>query len=728
MHAAFPRMTPGRCWDSLLEGMMTHALAWHEVWRDHEPEDRKDAPHRAIRITTGVGKSEQLRQKMSGFVIEARNRGLPRRVLVPLPTHKLADEARGKMPGGVTTAIWQGREGIRLGTDDEPMCRNIEAVKAALRIGAEIESTACKHKEARCPFYEDCAYQRQKVPAGKADVVFAAHETLFDQPTKLGKGFGLVVVDEGFWQDGITGTRLATDRLDHELDAFPVRDHFGNRLDAETTHLRDLIERLQGALAQMPDGYVQRAPLIKAGLLPATKYEDSSCTAARKLEWKRKVNSGMQPGASEEDWKEAVKQFGFIGQLPARAAMWRALDDLIAGSSDATGRLILETSTTETGTVRWLRVQGHKNVDETLIKLPIIHADATLPLDLVKHYLPDLVLACDLKVEAPHMRITQVIGLPVGKASLQPLPPGKRSADEEERVGRKRQRLADACRHLVAGRRGLVITYKSIEADFADIEGVEVGHFNAIEGIDRWKDVDVLIIIGRPLPRSGDIEHMAAAITGRPIIAGPTVEQHGTILAGRLAGQIIKRRIYAVPAAEMVRQAVTEAAIEQAVGRARGVNRTAGNPVEVYLILSDTVVPGLDVNEVVEFEDLEPDAIDEMIARGWEPEMPTDAAKLHPDLFPNREAAKKAYQRDRLRTGRGPRLGTSSYRYTSIRQCPQPPRVAFRFQPGGRGQLPRFCIANLVKVPDPRAVLEAALGPLVLFEVLEPEPAAGARA
>ena len=45
----------------------------------------------------------------------------------------------------------------------------------------------------------------------------------------------------------------------------------GNRLDDETTHLRDLIERLQGALADMPDGYVRRAPLIKAGLLPATQ-------------------------------------------------------------------------------------------------------------------------------------------------------------------------------------------------------------------------------------------------------------------------------------------------------------------------------------------------------------------------------------------------------------------------------------------------------------------------
>ena len=35
------------------------------------------------------------------------------------------------------------------------------------------------------------------------------------------------------------------------------------------------------------------------------------------------------------------------------------------------------------------------------------------------------------------------------------------------------------------------------------------------------------------------------------------------------------------------------------------------------------MVPGLDVDEVVEFEDLEPDAIDEMIARGLVPQMPS---------------------------------------------------------------------------------------------------------
>ena len=197
------------------------------------------------------------------------------------------------------------------------------------------------------------------------------------------------------------------------------------------------------------------------------------------------------------------------------------------------------------------------------------------------------------------------------------------------------------------------------------------------------------------------------------------------MLSGELKGHVVKRRIFGTPEAEMARQAVCESAIEQAIGRVRGVNRSAANPVEVFLILDDTFVPGLDIDEVIDFGDIEPDAIDHMLARGWEPQMPADAAKLCPDLFTNRKAAQKAYERDRLRPGsgpRGPRLATWPNKKSFIRRCRQPPCVALRFQPGGRGQLPRFCIVDPAKVSDPRAVLEAALGPLALFEVLtEPE-------
>ena len=110
----------------------------------------------------------------------------------------------------------------------------------------------------------------------------------------------------------------------------------------------------------------------------------------------------------------------------------------------------------------------------------------------------------------------------------------------------------------------------------------------------------------------------------------------------------------------MVRQAVTEAAIVQAVGRARGVNRTAANPVEVYLILDDTVVPGLPVDEVVELADIEPGAIDHMIARGLVLGMPTDAAKLYPDLFPSTEGCQRSIPPGRVSDGaraRRPEVG-----------------------------------------------------------------------
>jgi hypothetical protein len=496
-----------------LETVMGEALAFHE-----EP-DGIDAPHAAIRITTGSGKSEQIRQAIARFVPEAKQRGLPRRVLYLVPTHALGDEARLRMPAGVSTALWQGRTATQLQTG-EPLCRNLEAVEAALKLSADVERTACRKGRGanaiKCPLYETCAYQAQKPVVRAADVVFAAHEIAFQEP---GKGFGLVVIDESFWQDGLSDARIAIAGLAHEVQAFPVRDH-GKIIEDDTAHLKDLIARVQRAFDAMPDGYVQQAPLIAEGLLPNSQYEPGSCAMAGKLEWKRKVDVGLRPNASAEQRQNALKQFAFMGQLPRRAAMWHALDELISGEAQTTGRLRLETITTKEGSVRYLRVIGRKDIDETLAGLPLIHADATLQIDIVHHYLPRLRLALDLDVEAPHEHITQLVGLPVGKSSLQALAPGERREGEEDRVSRKRQRLVDAVRHLVRGRRGLVITYKDIEADFHQIEGIEVAHFNAIEGIDRWRDVDVVVIIGRPLPRPQDIERMAAALTGKPIVAG----------------------------------------------------------------------------------------------------------------------------------------------------------------------------------------------------------------
>ena len=113
--------------------------------------------------------------------------------------------------------------------------------------------------------------------------------------------------------------------------------------------------------------------------------------------------------------------------------------------------------------------------------------------------------------------------------SLEPKPPGKRKGKQfgawtetseecEARVARKRARLVEAVRHLTRGRRGLIVTDDAVEQDFTGIEGVETAHFGNVAGLDRWRDVDIAIIIGRPLPSRRDIENLAAAATGRPVI------------------------------------------------------------------------------------------------------------------------------------------------------------------------------------------------------------------
>jgi hypothetical protein len=239
---------------------------------------------------------------------------------------------------------------------------------------------------------------------------------------------------------------------------------------------------------------------------------------------------------------------------------------------------------------------------------------------------------------------------------------------------------------------------------------------------------------------------MAAALTGKPIAlplqppkrAGGrpqsmiTREQSVRLKNG--AEVTLTARVFELPEAELIRQAVTEAAVVQAVGRARGVNRSAVNPVEVWMILSDTVVP-LALDAVVEFGDLEPNKIDIMIEHGLVPAWSADAAKLYPDLWPTSQAARKAYSRDGLDVERNrrrsvtesykedqaassPRSVTGSYKYRYIRESHSP---LVRYQPKGPGQKSRIALAEPSRLAGTRAQIEAALGELAAFEIIPGE-------
>ena len=180
----------------------------------------------------------------------------------------------------------------------------------------------------------------------------------------------------------------------------------------------------------------------------------------------------------------------------------------------------------------------------------------------------------------------------------------------------------------------------------------------------------------------------------------------------------------------------------QALGRSRAVNRTAANPVEAFVMLDDMTLP-IPIDALAHVSDVEPNEIDEMMARGLVPEWPADAARLHPDLFKDRKAADYRYRRDGRvpamfaatsysENGRTSAAGSyNSFGRTSARGEPNDAiniysysafgltSVQCRFKPTGRGQRERRALLSAEMVPQARTRIETALGALASFEVVE---------
>jgi putative DNA primase/helicase len=201
------------------------------------------------------------------------------------------------------------------------------------------------------------------------------------------------------------------------------------------------------------------------------------------------------------------------------------------------------------------------------------------------------------------------------------------------------------------------------------------------------------------------------ALTGRvpapnPTDAGwwyPMVERRIRLTGDRSAPLAMEE--HADPVAEAVRWCICEGELIQAMGRGRGVNRTAATPLEIDL-LTDVVLP-VTVDALVPWSDLRPTRRDLMALTGILLENAADMAACFAEFWPTREAAKKD----------GQRKGTNGcYRdvYTS-RMSPSSAEVTYR--PEGVGHRTRTARVDLARIPDPEAWLTNRLGPLASFEM-----------
>ena len=119
---------------------------------------------------------------------------------------------------------------------------------------------------------------------------------------------------------------------------------------------------------------------------------------------------------------------------------------------------------------------------------------------------------------------------------------------------------------------------------------VEWLHHGAVSGIDSFREVSRIVVVGRQAPSPSAVQACAEALTGAACTRLPARQWYQRIDAvheltdGRLVAT--ERDCHPDSIAEAFRRRITVLELQQIIGRGRGLWRTADNPLHV-LVLTD---------------------------------------------------------------------------------------------------------------------------------------------
>ena len=239
----------------------------------------------------------------------------------------------------------------------------------------------------------------------------------------------------------------------------------------------------------------------------------------------------------------------------------------------------------------------------------------------------------------------------------------------------------------------LVICQKDLEERLCELglpPNVDTAHLNAIRGQNKWKDVDLLIVIGRTQPSPSAVELQAEALFRTPVKSLGPDYYDSTWMPLTGTETTVPTERHPDPNVEVVRWHACEAELIQAIGRVRAVNRTTENPVQIDII-NKVPLPDIVIDEVIEWDDAHPDP-GEIIAGRYGLLLAQEGSKgtanvlaaLLPNLFSTPNAAKKVKVYSRCQTPNSiSLLGDPHREYTSRPETISAPLIALK-APGCR--------------------------------------------
>lgn len=680
-------------------------------------------PVHGLRATLGTGKTQAILQRIINPALANRH------INVYVPAHKLSRELLERFtalagPGSPRARIVLGRDQVL--PSGEPVCRKVDLARKLTAAGKSVQTHLCARQRddgeiEYCPHFQTCEYQKQLADK-EPGVRFMAHAHMFTEHHKP----DIAVIDESFWRTALRGC----DRRGVYIPLWRLKE-------TRDVPRRDGLGRDHGATADLAAITARCVKAIEAGgrladYIAAGVTEDDA-RAAMVLEYYRVEHLDVTPGMPEALQKSRIDAYQSQEALKI-ARYFRLLAQSIAAGVDPIFAELRDAKNSDGAPEP--RLYLYWTADLKIGNVPVLLADASLEPAIARRFFPQMEEPTVIDAMFNHYRAVQITDRRVAKSMLVSEPAGDNDPEWRHEENRRRANRRGELRRLieVEASRGatLCVSYKAaVEAIQAEgeIPNASFANWNNLRGRDEWRDIDTLIIAGVPQPNEAAIERMARALfhlDGEPI---------------KLAGGQYKCAVRAIHLADGGSQPVAvdvhvdqrctmlldqiRAELLQALGRARLIHRQADKPCKIIL-LTNHPLP-LAVHELSTWDEMMPDPLAVLMTRGVMPEAWRDAATVLADMIEAGgtragEAAAIAFKRAGVPTpGQliDARLSNKPLLYKNHRGLLE--TQPFRYRLAGQRQSARILV-DTQRHRDPRAAVEAALGPLDRFEPLDEPP------
>jgi hypothetical protein len=696
-------------------------------------EQRGAATVELIAAPTGSRKSTLMRAAAVLYVAEHPDKT----VVILIPRHDLGNEQIKRLmeehpnyDGGA--AIWRGRHADDPDAPDPDhpgkflkMCQRSEEAQEIEKAKLDVERSLCKRgrgkRAVKCPLYDTCAYQGQK--GVRAGIWFAAHEVMVHRKPK--GEIGWVLVDESPTDAFIFGVEKPI-----ELPLDKLRDPTPPILDErDTFFLRDERYELYRVLDRL------KVPIDPHKGVPVTTLDLGlmmrSARRSAVLELKGKVDPKISPAMTQQQVKQALESAAGNDAVFTRKLLW----DLVAAAD-------------RTDAERYGRIQMYRNKNGRVIRMSGLEklakgwnvqtliCDATGDPVLLKAIWPWLQTEAEPWPQLPRpesVKVYQIVDRSLSKYSIaveskikEDTPKHKEEREKDlERKGESARKLYAALLLKAMSYGGAdvaAIVYKSTRKWIKDNcfvpAWLKLAHHGNVTGTNIFENVRALFEIGRMQPPPEAMVRQAEAMFGEFIPQREYVKGNGQIPivtdeAGNTAIEVIRQYRHRHPMVHRLLRQAREGGSIQNDGRARAGLRTEASPLDIHR-WTDLPEPELGPAVPVLWEEVEAGLDGIMLATGgiWLESIP-DAAEAYNGLFTVNSLVKaKTRYGDRTLLIIDSYLAESYHRNGLL--------IQIQYQRPGAGRR----LVRAVSLRDPaatRAWLEEKLGPLAIYEVLEPE-------